>query len=104
MPTICSFSSFLPLKLFSLHLLGTASTLGSFTMPDYKKYMFLLFCTNGGGWHDSRMLPSKLNPTFLVTASTDTVFKIVHHNGTVTVSYQVQGSAPFGKIEVYGVL
>ena len=88
-------------NLKTIHLLGSATALGSFTIPDY---LFLLFCTNGGGWHDSRMLPSKLNPTFLVSANTDTVFKVVHHSGTVTVSYQIQGSAPFGKIEVYGIL
>ena len=91
-------------NLKALHLLGTASAIGSFAIPNYRDYSFLLFCTNGGGWHDSRMLPAKLNPTFLVTASTDTVFKVVHHSGTVTVSFQTQGSAPFGKIEVYGVL
>ncbi len=91
-------------NLKTLHLLGTASDIGSFAIPNYRDYPFLLFCTNGGGWHDSRMLPAKLNPTFLVTASTDTIFKVVHHSGTVTVSFQTQGSAPFGKIEVYGVL
>lgn len=90
----------------SNHLILQKTKMGTYTIPNYNKYTYLLVYTNDWGWVDYKVVPVPSNCTFLMWANTETAYRIVINNGTIAVSYEKQSSVGtnFMGIAVYGII